>query len=353
MFDIVNVEESASEAWVKLVQHYKASGLKERRRLTNDFYLMKMKLREHPRKFLLRVDQTVKELERVDRPVDPKGIDVVILSALTPQYDVKVRMLESSSDWPTRRWIERAVINQDERLQCETSAAGSRAMLSARGDRRNAPFRCPLCSRTGHSPLQCREFHITRRERKLNGYQRDGEHSGNGGGGGNIGGGDNGSGGGGNRGGRGNKNRSGGGCEQKKSSRDSESGDNTGCPDCYFCLASHKASECPNRFASATAPATSNFQHGVILGSVHTNLGAGLLVATSNHPALAARGAPRERLEDTYWVADIGAAENMTQDVSNLEDYAPPPPRRQSRKRRRGYSPCCRIWAPTTSGGPR
>ena len=31
-FDIVNAEESASETWVKLVQHYQASGLKERRR---------------------------------------------------------------------------------------------------------------------------------------------------------------------------------------------------------------------------------------------------------------------------------------------------------------------------------
>ena len=31
-FDIVNAEESASKAWVKLVQHYQASGLKERRR---------------------------------------------------------------------------------------------------------------------------------------------------------------------------------------------------------------------------------------------------------------------------------------------------------------------------------
>ena len=29
-FDIVNAEESASEAWAKLVQHYQASGLKER-----------------------------------------------------------------------------------------------------------------------------------------------------------------------------------------------------------------------------------------------------------------------------------------------------------------------------------
>ena len=54
----------------------------------------------------------VKEVEGIDRPVDPKDIDVVILSGLTPQYDAEVRMLESSSDWPTREWFERAVINQ-------------------------------------------------------------------------------------------------------------------------------------------------------------------------------------------------------------------------------------------------
>ena len=130
----MNTEESGSEAWVKLVQHYQASGLKERRRLTIDFYIMmKIKLGEHPRKFLLHVDQIVKELERVDRPVDPKDIDIAILSGLTPQYDAEVRMLASSLDWPTREWVERAVINQYERLKCEKSAAGSRAMLSARG----------------------------------------------------------------------------------------------------------------------------------------------------------------------------------------------------------------------------
>ena len=38
-FDIVNAEESASEAWAKLVQHYQTSGFKERRRLTIDFYM--------------------------------------------------------------------------------------------------------------------------------------------------------------------------------------------------------------------------------------------------------------------------------------------------------------------------
>ena len=108
----MNTEESASEAWAKLVQHNQASGLKERPRLTIGFYMMKMELGEHPRKFLLCVDQMVKELERVDRPVDPKDNDIVILSGLTPQYDAEGRMLESSSDWPTREWIKRTMINQ-------------------------------------------------------------------------------------------------------------------------------------------------------------------------------------------------------------------------------------------------
>ena len=62
------------------------------------------------------------------------------------------------------------------------------------------------------------------------------------------------------------------------------------------------------------------------MGSVRTNLGAGLFVATSARPALAARDAPRERHEEEYWVADSGATENVTQDPSHLEDYTPPPP---------------------------
>ena len=98
----MNTQESASKAWATLVQHYQASGLKERRRLTIGLYMMKMELGEHPQKFLLRVDQMVKGLERVDRPVDPKDIDIVILSGLTPQYDAEICMLESSSDQPTR-----------------------------------------------------------------------------------------------------------------------------------------------------------------------------------------------------------------------------------------------------------
>ena len=114
---------------------------------------MKMELGEHPRKFLLRVDQMVKELGRVDRPVDPKDIDIVILNGLTPQYDTEVRMLESSSDSPTREWIERAVINQSERLESEKSAAGNGAMLSAHGHRRNDTLPHPMPPLLPHRTL--------------------------------------------------------------------------------------------------------------------------------------------------------------------------------------------------------
>ena len=82
----------------------------------------------------------------------------------------------------------------------------------------------------------------------------------------------------------------------------------------------------PKPFCLCNGAATSNSQHGGFWGCVRTNLGAGLLVATSARPASTVRGAPRERHEDEYWVVDSGATENMTQDSSNLEDYTPPPP---------------------------
>lgn len=49
-------------------------------------------------KELLWVDRIVKSLERVERPVHPEDVDVVILSGLTSQYDAEERVLESSSD---------------------------------------------------------------------------------------------------------------------------------------------------------------------------------------------------------------------------------------------------------------
>lgn len=42
-----------------------------------------------------------KELERVERLVGSKDVDIVVLSGSTSQYDAEVRMLESSSNSPT------------------------------------------------------------------------------------------------------------------------------------------------------------------------------------------------------------------------------------------------------------
>ena len=98
----------------------------------------------------------VKELERVDRPVDPKDVDIVILSGLTSQYDVEVRMLESlSTDWPTREWVKRVVINQCDRLQSKQSAAGGKAMFAARGDgRKSSPPLVVLSTHVKVTPLR-------------------------------------------------------------------------------------------------------------------------------------------------------------------------------------------------------
>lgn len=77
----------------------------------------------HPLKFVLRVDQMVKKPEKWSERCSLKEVDIVTLSCLTSQYDTEVQILESLSDSPTREWIERAIINQYERLKYEKPAA--------------------------------------------------------------------------------------------------------------------------------------------------------------------------------------------------------------------------------------
>ena len=103
----------------------------------------------------------VKDTKRVERPVEPKEVEIVILSDIFPQYDAKFRMLESSSDWPIREWIGRTVVNQYERHQSERSTAGDKVMLAGRGDGRksNPPPMLSLLS-TGRTAQGCKEYVI-------------------------------------------------------------------------------------------------------------------------------------------------------------------------------------------------
>lgn len=104
-FGIVSGSVLPSKAWTQLIHLCRANGLKGRRIVAVAFYGISMKLDEHKRKLLLRVDRMVKELERLDSLIDPKDITVVILNGLSSHYGAGVRMLENPSDWPTREWI--------------------------------------------------------------------------------------------------------------------------------------------------------------------------------------------------------------------------------------------------------
>ena len=84
-------------------------------------------------------------------------------------------MLESSSDWPTREWIERAVINQYERLESEQLAAEIKVMI-AHGLRPDPVTRCSLLSlflyRSWRAGLQRVPDHQTRIQGKRNAARR-------------------------------------------------------------------------------------------------------------------------------------------------------------------------------------
>lgn len=60
-FEIVRGAEFLSNTCIQLAEYYPAGGLRSRKRLTLLSFLMKMKLGEHPRRFLLRVDRMVKD----------------------------------------------------------------------------------------------------------------------------------------------------------------------------------------------------------------------------------------------------------------------------------------------------
>lgn len=111
-FEILSGLGSPNEAWSEVVEHSRASSLKERRQSIIAFYAMMMEHGEHLREFFIRVDRMMNETERGERPVNLKDVDMIILSRLMSHYEADVRIPGSSSDWSIRRWIECAVIKR-------------------------------------------------------------------------------------------------------------------------------------------------------------------------------------------------------------------------------------------------
>lgn len=96
-FEIVSGAESPDDAWSQLAQHYLASGLKRRRRLTVASYSMNMKLGELPKEIFPSADAICNPNASTGLSTQ-RNVNVVTLGGLKSQYDAEVRMLESSSD---------------------------------------------------------------------------------------------------------------------------------------------------------------------------------------------------------------------------------------------------------------
>lgn len=67
----------------------------------------------------------VKGPENVERTMDVKDVGIMILSGLTSHYGAEVRMLESSSDWPTHKPRRTPTI--------QTVRSRDKAMFAGRG----------------------------------------------------------------------------------------------------------------------------------------------------------------------------------------------------------------------------
>ena len=162
--DLVKSAKSPGGAWRLLNQHYRASGLEEKRRLSEEFNSINMEIGEHPREFIMRVDSAAKELRRLGKAVDDDDIVVVILNGVSSEYDTGVRLLECGDDVnPPRNKILQSLTNQYYRLMKQTSAAGGKApRASARG---SVTATCQLCRRPGHAAISV--FPITLRRLEI------------------------------------------------------------------------------------------------------------------------------------------------------------------------------------------
>ena len=161
--DLVKTAESSGGAWRLLNQHYRASGLKGKRHLAEEFNSIKMEIGEYPREFIMRVDSATKELRRLRKTDDEDDIVVAILNGISSEYDTEVRLLECGDGVnPPRNKILQSLTNQYYRLQKQKSAAGGKAFLHA-SFRGSMISSCQLCRKPGHTTAdQCFSYHTTK-----------------------------------------------------------------------------------------------------------------------------------------------------------------------------------------------
>ena len=283
--DLVKSAESPGGAWRLLNQHYRASGLKEKRRLAEEFNSMEIEIGEHPREFIMRVDSAAKELRRLGKTVDEDDIVLVILNGVSSEYDTEVRLLECGHDVnPPRNKILQSLTNQYYGLQKQTSAAGGKALhASARG---SVIATCQLCRRPGHAADQCFSYHITKaRNTKPKGRSAEETISNE--------------------------------ANEKEGTRNQMR--KTKSRDCYICgeTDGHIARNCLQRKGKTEYTGKGGNARTLITKSVHTT-------SMSAIPGVAVTKSAPEGFE--MWNADSGSTEHMTPDATALKEYKPAAP---------------------------
>ena len=280
--DLVKSAEPPGGAWRLLNQHYRASGLKEKGRLAEEFNSVKMKIGEHSREFIIRVDSAAKELWRLRKTVDEEDIVVVILNGISSEYDTEVRLLECGDDvYSPRKKILQSVTNQYYRLQKQKSGAGEKALhASARG---SVTATCQLCPRPGHASDQCFAQHVTKaRNTKPGGRHAEEEI----------------------------RNEA----NEKEGTRDQGIKTKSRCY--YVCgeTGGHMARNCSQRKSKAEYTGKAGKARTLIAKSVHTT-------SMSVIPGVAVTRSAPEGCEN--WNADSGSTEHITPDATALTEYKP------------------------------
>ena len=129
---LVQCREAPNDAWRNLESYYRATGTREILLLSNEVNGKTTQLGENLIQFMMEIDRLAADLHRLgDRSVTDLRKFVVIVTGLSADYEIEVRMLENNPAGLGRTEIECVIGNQYNRLLRQRH--DSKALSSSKG----------------------------------------------------------------------------------------------------------------------------------------------------------------------------------------------------------------------------